>query len=108
MREKEIQERLISRGPPAPLERDVERYLVERVRAAHGMALKWVSPANAGVCDRICLLPRGRVVFVELKRPGGKVRPLQERMIGLMRQLGADVRVLDSKAEVDRFVAEFR
>lgn len=83
----------------------MERYLVERVRAAHGMALKWVSPANAGVPDRICFLPGGRVVFVELKRPGGRLRPLQERVIGLLRQLGAEVHVVDSKEGVDEVLA---
>ncbi len=87
------------------LEREVERYLVEQVRAARGMAPKWVSPANAGACDRICLFSGGRVVFVELKRPGGSLRPLQERVIGLLRRLGAEVHVVDSKEGVDEVLA---
>jgi hypothetical protein len=87
------------------LEREVERHLVERVRAAGGLAFKWVSPANAGVPDRVCFLPGGRVVFVELKRPGGSLRPLQERVIGMLRRLGAEVHVVDSKEGVDEVLA---
>ena len=87
------------------LEREVERHLVERVRAAGGLAFKWVSPANAGVPDRVCFLPGGRVVFVELKRPGGQLRPLQERVIGMLMRLGAEVHVVDSKEGVDEVLA---
>lgn len=86
-------------------EKEIEQHLVERVRAAGGMALKWVSPANAGVPDRICILPGGRIVFVELKSPEGRLRPLQERVIQLMRRLGADVRVINSKEGVDEVLA---
>jgi len=79
--------------------------LISRVRAAGGLAFKWTSPSNAGVPDRICFMPGGRVVFVELKRPGGSLRPLQERVIGLLRRLGAEVHVVDSKEGVDEVLA---
>lgn len=83
------------------LERAVEEHLVGRVKAAGGLALKWVSPSMVGVPDRIVILPGGCVFFVEVKRPGGAVRPIQERVIGLIRRLGVDVHVVDSKEGVD-------
>ena len=62
-----------------PLEKDMERALVGAVKRRGGMALKWVCPGWAGVPDRIVLLPGGRILFAELKRPkGGEVRKLQE------------------------------
>lgn len=56
-----------------PLEKDIEKKLVDLVRDRGGLCLKWVCPGWAGVPDRICLLPGGRIVFVELKRPRGGV-----------------------------------
>ena len=50
------------------LEREIERKAGERVKAAGGLWLKWVSPGMAGVPDRILIAPGGRVVFVELKQ----------------------------------------
>lgn len=78
------------------LEKTIENHLVKRVRAAGGMALKFVSPGTAGVPDRVVLLPGGRIVFVELKAPGKKLSPLQQRLHSVMSALGADVRVVDS------------
>lgn len=60
------------------LERDIEGKLRKRVKAYGGRCLKWVSPGESGVPDRIVLLPGGRIIFVETKRPqGGKLSKLQ-------------------------------
>lgn len=90
------------------LEKTVEAYLVERVRALDGEAYKFTSPARASVPDRIVVLPPGRIYFVELKRPGGKPTRAQAREHERLRALGADVRVLDSREAIDVFVQEIR
>jgi hypothetical protein len=83
------------------LERQIEQRLVRKVKEAGGVALKWVAPSTAGVPDRIVFLPGGRVMFVELKRPGGKRSAIQVHMCKLLEQLGADVRVVDTPEGVD-------
>ena len=61
------------------LEKDLEAVLTNKVRAAGGMCLKWNCPGWVGVPDRIILLPEGRVIFAELKKPKtGRVAPLQK------------------------------
>lgn len=60
-----------------PLEKDIEKALRRMVGKHGGLCLKWVCPGFAGVPDRIVLLPGGKVIFVELKRPKGGV--LSER-----------------------------
>ena len=86
------------------MEKDIERKLVNRVRQAGGRCLKFVSPGTAGVPDRIVLLPGGRIVFVEVKDVGKKLRPVQAARIAELRSLGFDVRVIDSRELVDYFV----
>ena len=53
-------------------EKQVERNFVKAVKEAGGLAMKFVSPGRVGVPDRIVLLPGGRAVFAEIKRPGGR------------------------------------
>lgn len=61
------------------LEKEIERALVEKVKRHGGFCLKWVCPGWVGVPDRIVLLPGGRIVFVELKRPqGGHLSKMQK------------------------------
>ncbi len=90
------------------LEKTVETYLVDRVRAAGGDAYKFTSPARVSVPDRIVVFPPARIYFVELKRPGGKLTRGQEREHERLRALGCDVRVIDSREAVDTFVQKVR
>ena len=83
------------------LEKKIEQRLRVIAKKAGGLAIKWVSPGFDGVPDRILILPGGRIIFVELKRPGAKPTPIQERVIEKLRGLGADVRVVDSIGGVD-------
>lgn len=54
----------------------MERCLVRVVEELGGATVKLVQ--GEGLPDRLVLLPGGRAVFVELKRPtGGAVAPLQ-------------------------------
>ena len=66
-------------------EKSTEQKLVKAVKSRGGIAPKFFSPGFDGVPDRIVLLPRGRIAFVELKAKGRKMRPLQVRR---KRQLG--------------------
>ncbi|PHM39301.1 nuclease p44 [Xenorhabdus mauleonii] len=75
----------------------IEKHLVNEVKKAGGIAYKFVFPGRRGVPDRIVVLPKGRVVFVECKAPGEKPRPDQLREHERLRALGQKVVVLDSK-----------
>lgn len=55
-------------------EKTVEAALRKAVEDEGGLCLKWVCPGHTGVPDRIILFPYGVIAFVELKRPGAKVK----------------------------------
>lgn len=84
-------------------ESEVEAHLVKRVKERGGIAFKFVSPGRVGVPDRICTMPNGVIVFVELKRPGGKPTEPQVREHQRLHGLGCRVLVLDSKVQVDHY-----
>ena len=77
-----------------------ERKLVKAVKAAGGIAPKFVSPGFDGMPDRLVLLPDGRCGFVEVKRHGEKPRPLQESRHGMLRRLGFKVFVIDGVEQI--------
>jgi len=86
------------------LERDIEAYLVKRVKSLGGMAYKFVSPSNRGVADRLVVLP-GQIWFVEVKQESGRLTALQALFMEQMRRMGHNAIVVWSKEDVDKWVA---
>lgn len=89
-------------------ESELEKEFSSLVRQAGGKAYKFVSPGNAGVPDRIVVLPGGRTGFAELKRPGAEPRKLQQLRLEELRKLGCLAEVVDSMEAAEVFVAKLR
>lgn len=88
-------------------EKSIEGHLVKQMLGTGGRAYKFVSPGNAGVPDRIAIFPSGKIIFVELKRETGKLSVMQGCQIRRLKNLKQDVRVINSKADIDKLVGEF-
>jgi len=82
-------------------EKAIEAYFVKRVKALGGVAYKFRSVTQRGVCDRIACMPDGSTWFVELKKPGGRLSPLQEVFAEQMAATGQHYAVLWSLEDVD-------
>lgn len=90
------------------LENKIEKKLVNEIEKIGGKALKFISPGLSGAPDRIVILPGGKIIFIELKAPGKKLRPLQEYRAKEFRKLGLDVRCIDSTEEIKALIIEVR
>ena len=87
-------------------EREIEKKLVEAVRKTGGICPKFISPGTDGMPDRIVLLPGGKIGFVEVKAPGKRPRPLQERRHRQLRTLGFKVFVLFDLEQIGVIIDE--
>ena len=89
----------------AVLEKEIEQKLRKRIEAAGGKCLKWVCPGWSGVPDRIVLLPRGRIFFVETKRPkGGVVSDLQRKWRDWLTALGFECWIVWDETDLAMFL----
>ena len=68
-------------------EKSIEQKLRMETKKMGGWAVKFSSPGLDGMPDRLVLFPGGKLGFVELKAPGKKMRPLQERESGHWKNL---------------------
>lgn len=62
-------------------ESEIEAWLKSRIEKLGGMFLKFTSPGNDGVPDRIVIMPAGICVFLELKTRKGKLSEIQKYQI---------------------------
>ncbi len=87
-------------------EKVIEQKLTKAVRQNGGVCWKFTSLGTAGVPDRIILMPKGHIAFVEVKAPGEKPRPLQLSRHRLLRKLGFKVYVLDNMDDITKILSE--
>lgn len=98
-------------------ERDIEAYLVKRVKDLGGECrkVKWIG--RTGAPDRLVMLPPmsdfsapivyhyARTIWIELKAPGVEPEAHQVREHERMRKMGQRVEVVDSFERVDEVLA---
>ncbi|NLY20696.1 MAG: VRR-NUC domain-containing protein [Tissierellia bacterium] len=89
-------------------EKKIEKTLRLRMKKLGGRCFKFVSPGNNGVPDRICIFPSGQLVFVELKRPGGKLSNIQKVQIKRLLDLNQKVEVIENYEDLDLFFETWR
>jgi len=87
--------------PKPILERDLEGYFSKQCKKAGHVTLKLNVRFARGWPDRIVALENGEVLWVELKRPGGKLSPLQLKVHAQLNKLGHFVHVINSKEGID-------
>ena len=87
-------------------ERVIEQKLTKAIKNKGGICWKFTSPGTAGVPDRIILMPKGRIAFVETKAPGETMRPLQEKRKRQLESLGFKVFCLDSARDIPKVISE--
>lgn len=89
-------------------EKYIEQKLVAAVKNMGGIAPKFVSPGFNGMPDRLVLLHRGRIAFIELKAPGKTMRPLQVRRKRQLEGLGFLVYCVDRVEEIGGMLDEIK
>ncbi|SCW86192.1 YozE SAM-like fold [Paenibacillus tianmuensis] len=89
-----------------PREASLENTLAHEVKRCGGLCWKFVSPGTVGVPDRIVITPDGRVAFVEMKAPGGKLQPIQRKRAQELQERNANWYCLKSNQDIAFFLEE--
>lgn len=89
-------------------EKATEAKLVKAVKSMGGLAPKFVSPGLDGVPDRLVLLPKGKIAFIELKAEGKELRPLQVRRKRQLEKLGFSVYCIDRPEQIGGILDEIQ
>ena len=89
-------------------ERDIEAWIKSRIEDMGGLYLKFVSPGNAGVPDRIAILPDGRLVFIELKTDNGRLSRIQRYQLNRLVKMDQQVAVVMGFGGAKQFIQDMK
>ena len=83
----------------------IEALLVARVEALGGRCEKVAVNGRRGFFDRLIVLPGGRIIFAELKRPqGGRLSQHQRLYATSFKLLGAEVALIRNAVDIDQLL----
>ena len=57
----------------------IESSLFDKIKVNRGLCFKFTSPSMTGIPDRIILLQKAKIQFIETNRPGREPRPIQKK-----------------------------
>jgi|TARA_R110000824_G_scaffold35545_4_gene111304 hypothetical protein len=87
------------------MEANIEKHLTKSVKAIGGKAIKLNPHWNIGIPDRMIILPKSRIYFIELK-DRSKVSKAQKIWISWLINCGFDARIIRGKDELKIFLKE--
>lgn len=85
-------------------EKVLERKLVAAIKGRNGLCIKLLCDQLIGLPDRMCLLPGGLIIFVEVKTTGQKPRKSQLAIHDKFRALGFRVEVIDTIEKLNNLI----
>ncbi len=88
------------------LEKTIERRFVREGKALSAWTPK-AEKMYRGFPDRICFCRPKRIAFVELKRPGEKLRPAQKIVRSILQRMGFLYVKIDTPEQVTEFYREW-
>lgn len=77
------------------LESAVQGKIIKQLEAIGCVVIKIIKANKNGIPDLLVLLPTGRAVFIEVKKPGGVASKLQQYYIELLRKQGFTAFICD-------------
>ena len=89
-------------------EKTLEANLYSMVKQIGGHALKFTSFSEIGFPDRIVLMPKGKIYWVELKSEREKPRLIQRLRHEELQGLGFQVFVIDCTKKLNEFIELIR
>lgn len=87
-------------------EKYIEQTFRRKVLQRGGLCVK-LHPYEAGIPDRMVLMPGGKIFFCELKSPTGRTRPIQDAYHAVLRKLGFDVYVLNNTQDIPELLDKY-
>ncbi len=85
-------------------EKLLEKKLREEVKKLGGLALKFTSSTYTGMPDRLVLMPKGKVYFVELKSTGKDQTMIQKKAEYMLEGLDQDFWLIENMAGLNLFL----
>jgi hypothetical protein len=81
-------------------EADIQAQIISKLERAGWLVNKILSCTNPGWTDLECFRQHPEMVFIEVKKPGEKPRPLQDYRHKKLRDLGWTVIVADKLSDI--------
>lgn len=88
-------------------EKLLERKLKREVEKIGGMCIKFLPFSLNGFPDRMCLFPKGRILFVEVKTTKFILSKLQRFMHSKLKALGFKVKIVDTSTHIDEIIKRY-
>lgn len=89
-------------------EKDIEQMMRREVENQRGKFLKFVSPGNDGVPDRIAIFPGGEIWFIELKADNGRIKPIQEKWQAILKGMDCHAAIIQGEKQAREWLAKHR